>query len=367
MPRTFVYIVIVVVLWVSVIPVAHSASVKPIITEYSVPGNPFRMAVEAPGQAWFTLPTENAIGKLKVAPSGAYEVFTYQLPTADSEPYDIAYAAGAVWVTERIGNKIARFDPLVNQWMEYPVLTAASEPTGVVVLDGQPVQVWFAERAGNKLGLYAISDTLTGTLTEFPLPTEPQYTNAAMEDIAAASSAAVWFTLPGVGLIGRFNLSVWPSSLAFDFLNPRNYPWLYPGITLRPWQIKLDGRDLPWFTEPGTNQLMRYNPATIATFEHYPVPSADAELDGLHITQVNFVPEEIVAWYTARVGDRIGRLHKIGFGASASGVSRLGFAPTDIVEDADGCAWSAANGASRIVRWCPPYFWYTYLPLISKR
>ena len=115
-------------------------------------------------------------------------------------------------------------------------------------------------------------------MAEFPLPSGSQFVNAEMEDVAATSSNAVWFTLPGAGLIGRFNLSLSGTPQAFDFLNPRNYPWLYPGKTLRPWQIKLDGKGLPWFTEPGTNQLMRYNPNTVVSFEHYPILTSDSGL-----------------------------------------------------------------------------------------
>ena len=367
MKQTTMRVLMAVVLLVCAISPTHAASPSAWITEYPVPGNPFRVAVEAPGRVWFTLPAQNAIGNLVMTSPGVYVVNTYQLPTANSEPYDIAYAAGAVWVTERIGNKIVRFDPLANQWLEYPILTPASQPTGLTVLAGQPVQVWFVERAGNKLGQYTISDTLTGTLAEFPLPSESQFATAEMEDIASTSSDAVWFTLPGVGLIGHFNLSLWGTSLAFDFKNPRNYPWQYPGITLRPWQIKLDGKGLPWFTEPGTNQLMRFSPSTTANFENYPIPTPDGGLDGLYITQIDMATDEIMAWYTARIASRVGRLHKINYHTPTGELLLPASAPTDIAVDAAGCAWVAAGGTNRVVRWCAPYFSYIYLPLVSKR
>ena len=350
-------------------PVAHAAPTFPIITEYLAGGSPFRVAVEAPGRVWYTLPAQNAIGNLVAALPSDYQVNAYPLPIADSEPYDIAYATGAVWVTERMGNKVARFDPVAASWTEYDIPTANSQPTGLIVLPGQPVQIWFAERAGNKLGLLAVADDLTGALVEFPLPAGSPYDNAEMEDVAATSGNAVWFTLPGSELTGRFNLSLWdpanPTS-AFAFQNPRNYPWLYPGKILRPWQIKLDGIGLPWITEPGTNQLMRFNPGTVVSWEHHPVLTPDSGLDGLYITQMDVATDDVMVWYTARTASRVGQLRRVNFRTLRSELPLPASAPTDIAVDADGCAWIAAGGTNSVVRWCAPYFWRAYLPLVLK-
>ena len=129
-----------------------------------------------------------------VTAPGVYDVTTYPLPTTASEPYDIAVAAGAVWVTERSGNQIARFDLLTELWTEYLIPTDASQPTGLAVLPGDPVQVWFCEQAGNKLARLLVPAVGPSAFEEFPLP----WTGAAMiESVAAVSSEGVSFTAAG--------------------------------------------------------------------------------------------------------------------------------------------------------------------------
>ncbi len=132
----------------------------------------------------------------------------FLLPTAGSQPYDIAYAAGSIWVSEYAGNKIARFDPVAGIWTEYPIPTPNSKPTGLTVLAGDPIQVWFCEQAGNKLGLLTIPAAGASQFAEFPLP----WTGAELESIAATSSENVWFTAPGKSMVGQFALSFWPDA-----------------------------------------------------------------------------------------------------------------------------------------------------------
>ena len=102
-----------------------------LITAHPLPGSPFRVAVEGTGRVWVTLPARNSIGRLVIASSGLPDFREFQLPTAGSQPYDIAYVAGSIWVSEYVGNKIARFDPVANIWTEYPIPTPASKPTGL--------------------------------------------------------------------------------------------------------------------------------------------------------------------------------------------------------------------------------------------
>ena len=154
-PMTMRVLLVAVLLACAVSP-AYATSPSPLVTAYPVSGSPYHVAVEQPGRIWATLPAQNAITRLVVTSPGVFEVSTFQLPTApgepSSEPYDIAFAAGAVWVTEYAGNKIARFDPLAEGWTEYLIPTPDSHPTGLVVLPGNPLQVWFCEQTGDKLG-----------------------------------------------------------------------------------------------------------------------------------------------------------------------------------------------------------------------
>ena len=313
--------------------------------------------MEQPGRIWATLPAENAIIRLVVTSPGVYDVNTYQLPTASSQPYDIAYAAGAVWVTEHIGNKIARFDPLTESWTEYPIPTVDSRPTGLVVLPGNPVQVWFCQQVGNKLGRLRIAETGISEFDEFPLP----WAGAMMESVAAVSGETVWFTAPGVQRIARFALSRWLDPVPGNPDPGGAFGFAYTGVGSKPFQIKLDTEGLPWFTEPSSNRIGRFNPGTITIFEWYPVPTPDSGLAGIDVALG-------YAWFTERGSDRLGRLRRIAFSAQVSELPlpSAHAMPTDIAVDLDGCAWSAASGTDQIISWCPPYFRIVYLPIILR-
>ena len=165
-------IVFLLVLLVSSLGAVAAASPDGLVTAYALSGSPYRVAVESAGRVWVTLPARNAIGRLVLTPAGptAFTFNEFSLPTASSQPYDIVYAAGSLWVSEYLGNKIARFDPITAAWSEYLIPTPNSKPTGLTVLPGNPIQVWFCEQAGNKLGRLTITATGTSQFAEFPLP-----------------------------------------------------------------------------------------------------------------------------------------------------------------------------------------------------
>ena len=359
MKKSLMRVLAVVVLLVCAVSPAQAASPSPLMTAYPVPGSPYHVAVEQPGRIWATLREQNAISRLVVTSPGVFEVSTFQLPTApgepSSEPYDIAFAAGAVWVTEHAGNKIARFDPLTEVWTEYPIPTVGSLPTGLVVLPwnpGNPVEVWFCEKTGNKLGRLLVSESGTGTFTEFPVP----IAGAAPESVDAVFRDAVWFTAPGTGQIVQFQLSRW------NELEPGSgfYP-VQRGSGSSPSAIRLAADNQPWFTDPGSNRLGRYMPGTLTLLVWYPVPTADSELAGLDYAG-GYV------WFSGKKSNQVGRLAIIDFEPQWRLITlpAPGSAPTDIAVDAAGCAWIAASDVGQVVSWCPPYFRYSYLPGVYK-
>ena len=351
MKRVPVYVLIIAVLFMNVSTSAHAASLSPVLAAYPVPGSPYHVTVQKPGRVWFTLPAENAIGRLAISAPGVYDVRTYELPTANSRPYDLAYSAGSVWVTEQAGNKIARFDPLAETWTEYPIPTPDSQPTGLVILPGDPVQVWFCEQAGNKLGQLTITATGTSQFAEFPLP----WSGAGLENVAATSSENVWFTAPGRSLIGQFALSAWPDP-------GRAFGSAYTGTGTRPHDIKLDSDTLPWFTEPSTNRIGRFTPATTTSFEWYPILTPNSGLAGLDLA-LGYV------WFTEQDSGRIGQLQKVGYVGRIREQPLPGAAPapTDIAMGSDGCAWVSTSGTDALVSWCAPYVQQVYLPLVQRK
>ena len=334
---------------------AFAAGSVSLVTEYPLPGSPLHVAVETSGRVWVTLPAENKIARLQVTSPGVYDVHTYQLPTPDSHPYDIVYAAGSVWVTENTGNKIARFDPAAGtagEWTEYTIPTTASHPTGLTVLPGDPIQVWFCEQASDKLGLLTITAAGASQFAEFPLP--QAWAGAALENIAATSSENVWFTAPGRSGIIQFVLPLWPDREPFGFVST--------GLGTKPHDIKIAVDNLPWFTEPGTNRIARFVAGTIESFKWFSVSTPNSGLAGLELALGR-------TWFTEQLGGKVGQLQEINYEGRMREQPLPGPAPapTDIAVGPDGCAWVSASGADALMSWCPPYFRPVYLPLIQRR
>lgn len=324
--------------------IAARADEPRLLTEYSIPGSPLYVSVEVPGRIWFTLPEQNAVGRLIVTSTTEYSVVTYTVPTANSQPYDLKYAGGFVWFTEQAGNKIGRLNPTDGSIVEFTIPTGDSQPAGIDVLPGPPVQVWFAERMGNKLGRLVVTSTADYRFTEYPL----QYSGAQPEDVFIESADSIWFTAPGANRIGNLKPSVWPS---WD-----SFAWVYTGGGSKPKAIKSDGKSA-WFTEPNGNRIGQYFYSTVTWLNWYTLTFPNSGLYDIALGQGN-------VWFTESDGNRVGWLipnlrQFREFGLSA------GSAPKGLEVDNIGCAWIAESGRNRIAAWCSPYF-YLYMPIVMR-
>jgi len=314
-----------------------------LFAEYSVPGSPLYVAVESPGHIWFTLPDQNAIGRLTVTSTVEYQVITYTVPTGNSQPYDIDYAGQAVWFTEQEGNKIGRLDTSTGTISEFPVPTLHSQPAGIDVLPGSPPQVWFTERAANKLANLVITSTTDYVFTEYSLDSEDS--DARPEGICIHGNNSIWFTAPGIGKIGRLNPSLYPPFILRS-----------TGEGSRPWRITVDHEGYPWFTDIDGNRVGKFFPQTIAPYLWYALPMADSD-------PFDIIVAGSTIWFTENRGNRIGQLVPPlirEFGLPGNSL------PTGLSMDpSTGCVWVALSGRNRIASWCPPYFNFTYLPLVK--
>ncbi|MGE5603344.1 MAG: hypothetical protein ACM30E_09850 [Nitrososphaerales archaeon] len=315
------------------------AAQAPFFADWAVAGKPYSIAVQAPGLVWATLPDDNALVRLQVSDLGTATPTTFVLPKPNSEPYDVAFAGGAVWFTERLGNRIGRLDPASGAITEFPVPVAGSQPTGLAVAPGSPTRVWFAERNGNALGRLTITDSVTFDFFEYPLGLP----NARPESVAT-DGTNVWFTAPGLGRL--------------FFLAPAANPYgIGAGAGSQPWAVTVDASGFPWITERTTNRVAIYLPSTLADFRWFTPPTANSD------------PYDIATMggktaFVERLGDRLalldtrtGRIHEYGV---------PGAGPTSLAFDANRCVWVAENAKLKIGRWCPPYFNLVYLPLLRR-
>jgi virginiamycin B lyase len=175
------------------------------IDEFNVPtasSQPSGIAVGPDGAIWFTEENSSGTPKAKIgrldpagAAPGTSNGFTeYSIPTDFASPSKIvAGPDGALWFTEFAVNKIGRLDPsLANPGTtdgitEYPpgALATGSNPDGMTV--GPDGAIWFTEFGGNKIGRI----TTSGVITEYG----PLVSGSHPSDIALGPDGRLWFTI----------------------------------------------------------------------------------------------------------------------------------------------------------------------------
>lgn len=323
------------------------------LVEYPVPranGQPRNIVVESPGRVWFTLPGANAIGRLVVTTSTNFTFTIFDVPTAASEPYDLAFDGTYIWFTEKAGNKIGRLTVANGNIVEYPVPTANSQPTGIDVAPNG--KVWFVQKTGNKIASF---DPTNSQFSETP------YTRSGgqLEDVAVESATKIWFTAPGVNRAVQFvtTNSSFVEVVVSDFGVPP-----YPAATIAMGQ---DGA--PWIAAETKDLVGRFTPGTLALWRWYQTPTAGGGTYGIAPASSGNLQ---YVWFTERDAGRVGLLLTRSTGQLISIVDRpLGSPnsrPLGVAVDDDGHAWIAESGSNMIAEWRPPYFFFVYLPVVIR-
>lgn len=148
-----------------------------------IEGNLWGIAVDPHGFIWVAESKRNCIGKLNPV-SGEY--VTFAIPTSNSEPHEIAveavttappYTLLNVWFAEHSGDKIGRYDPGLNVFFEYPIISTGGRPHGIAVSAAYG-SVWFTEPFVQKVG----------SITGWPSPPRVTVTTVGTITSAAATS-----------------------------------------------------------------------------------------------------------------------------------------------------------------------------------
>jgi streptogramin lyase len=110
--------------------------------------NPADVAVNSIGNPWLTNTGGDGISQFRF--STAQLFWPILVRTKASEPYGITVSgsSGAIWFTERAGNRVGRHDP-PESVVEYRLPTPGSQPTDIVV-DGDGC-VWVAAPGANQV------------------------------------------------------------------------------------------------------------------------------------------------------------------------------------------------------------------------
>lgn len=338
-------------------PTVTAAPTSPFIQEYPLPnqGTPRQMVYDN-NTFWFTDPGSNAIGRFVYTTTIDYDFDFFNIPTANSEPYDLVVDDDIVWFTEFAGNKIGKLTISTGQIIEYQIPTVNSAPSGITVTPNG--NVWFVQQNGDKLAKF---NPQTNGFQEYAYIVKGTLRSGALlEDIDSTPDGSVlWFTAPGINRVGSFTLA----SEAFFDVTVANFdtPLLTPN------QINVVNNTGDHWISTQEGRIGFYKPATFQSFRFYKV--ALTSLDGLFVTTQGSNQQ---IWFTGAASGIGGQLlvddgstiDKWIFPVAAPDGEVYSIAAMD-----DGTVWLADYANGRLIQWSPPYFqldFATYLPLVTQ-
>jgi virginiamycin B lyase len=180
------------------------------------------------GRLWYTASEANKLGRIDR--NGT--ITEFDLLTPDALPLGMTPGPdNALWFTERSAERIGRFDLATERITEYP-LAAGSNPQRIVL--GGDGALWFTEFLPSKIGRITVS----GQLTEYPVPSQPVG--------LAADRHGLWYAGYNAARVGRM-----------DYNGAVVAEYQVPTPASRPIQIAVvSGRNAGvWFTENAANRI----------------------------------------------------------------------------------------------------------------
>jgi virginiamycin B lyase len=192
------------------------------------------------GDLWFTEPTANRIGHLRIDRT----LEEFHIPTPDAGVVGIAAtftASGTyVWFTESSANRIGRIAP-DGTITEFPVPTPSSQPWGIAN-DIFSEQIWFTERAGNAVATIDVD----GAITERRIPT-PGVSPTEIAFVGVAGGEDVWIASSARNSVGRLPF---PSYDTFEEI-------VLPQPASEPFSLATAADGTLWFTERSADRIGR--------------------------------------------------------------------------------------------------------------
>jgi streptogramin lyase len=129
------------------------------VEEFKIPyeGHAFprRMNTDANGDLWVAL--WNA-GKLMKIDHKSKQMTIYTPPTPTGGNYSVIVDKknNFIWVSEHQVDKIARFDPKTEEWVEFPLAEAESDPRRIDIDPTNPNRIFFSGNTAGRVGFVEV-------------------------------------------------------------------------------------------------------------------------------------------------------------------------------------------------------------------
>jgi len=124
------------------------------IDEFDIPVEdsvPRKMGTDAEGNIWVGL---HGAGKLMKIDYKTTKMTVYTPPSEDSGLYlaDVDLKHNLIWVSLQHVDKIARFDPKTETWVEFPLASAESDARRIEVDQNNPNRIWWSGNVSGRVG-----------------------------------------------------------------------------------------------------------------------------------------------------------------------------------------------------------------------
>jgi virginiamycin B lyase len=144
-------------IWIAENAVNQMGRIDPVtgkIDEFEIPVKdsvPRKMGTDAEGNIWVGL---HGAGKLMKIDYKTAKMTVYTPPSEDSGLYlaDVDLKHNLIWVSLQHVDKIARFDPKSETWVEFPLASAESDARRIEVDQNNPNRVWWSGNLSNRMG-----------------------------------------------------------------------------------------------------------------------------------------------------------------------------------------------------------------------
>jgi virginiamycin B lyase len=144
-------------IWIAENAVNQMGRIDPVtgkFDEFEIPVKdsvPRKMGTDGEGNIWVGL---HGAGKVMKIDYKTSKMTVYTPPSDDAGLYlaDVDMKHNLIWVSLQHVDKIARFDPKTETWVEFPLASAESDARRIEVDPNNPNRIWWSGNLSNRMG-----------------------------------------------------------------------------------------------------------------------------------------------------------------------------------------------------------------------
>ena len=259
--------------------------------------------------------------KDQVKPTTTSLIREVALPDGFSSAQSMAIdSAGRVWFTEKVGRKLAVYDPEKKEFTPHSLPSSWGKMGFSNMAMGPDGEIWFTvtrwiegEKEPNILGRFSPAD---GYFTKYVLPH-----NTIPEELIVDANGTIWFIASNKNNLYRID----PKTLAI-----KGYP--IPTADGNPKSLAADQKGHVWFTESTANKLGEFMPEQ-ETFREYDLLTQFANPGRISIDKQGRI------WFVEVTANRLGMFSPEQNRFDEALIPTPGSSPVTLANDDNGNVW----------------------------